>query len=104
MIVLSGQRGQSVAEICNGHGISQSQYYLWRDQFLSHASKAFDTEKVSQKQARLERENQKLKGLIGELTLELKEKRGLVMKKRGTYAAVSASNAPFVERICHLKS
>lgn len=73
MIVLSGLRGQSVAEICNEHGISQSQFYQWRDQFLSNASKAFDTEKVSKKQQRLESENQKLKGLVGELTLELKK-------------------------------
>ena len=40
---------------------------------MSNASKAFDTEKVSKKQQRLESENQKLKGLVGELTLELKK-------------------------------
>ena len=71
--VLSGLRGQPVAEICNEHGIHQSQYYQWRDQFLSNASKAFDTEKANKKEVRLERENQKLKGLVGELTLELKK-------------------------------
>ena len=73
LIVLQGLGGQSVSEICNEHGISQSQYYQWRDQFLSNASKAFDTEKVSQKQSRLEVENRKLKGLVGELTYELKK-------------------------------
>ena len=72
-VVLSGLRGQPVAEICNDYGISQSQYYLWRDQFLSKASKAFDTQKVSQQQQQLERENKHLKGLVGELTLELKK-------------------------------
>ena len=72
-VVLAGLRGLPVAEICNAHGLSQSQYYLWRDQFLSQADKAFDTEKVSKKQQRLEAENRKLKGLVGELTLELKK-------------------------------
>ena len=67
-VVLSGLRGQPVAEICNDYGISQSQYYLWRDHFLSQASKTFDTEKVSQRQQRLEHENTRLKGLVGELT------------------------------------
>ncbi|WP_084756252.1 transposase [Candidatus Paracaedibacter symbiosus] len=59
--------------MCNEHGISQSQYYQWKDQFLANASKAFEVEKASQKQARLECENQKLKGLVDELTLELKK-------------------------------
>jgi len=72
-IVLSGLKGQAIAEICNEHGISQSQYYTWRDHFLSNAPKAFDTQKVCKKQQRLEHENQKLKGLVGELTLELKK-------------------------------
>ncbi len=73
LIVLSGLKGQSVSDICNEHGISQAQYYQWRDQFLSNASKTFETEKVGKRQARLEIENQKLKGLVGELTLELKK-------------------------------
>lgn len=76
LIVLSGIKGQSVASICNEHGISQSQYYQWKDQFLANAAKAFDIEKVSTKQAHLECENQKLKGLVGELTLELKKSEG----------------------------
>ncbi len=73
LIVLSGLRGQKVSDICNEHGISQSQYYQWRDQFMSNASKAFATEQISKKQQRLESENQNLKGLVGELTLELKK-------------------------------
>lgn len=76
MIVLSGLKGQSIASICNEHGISQSQYYQWKGQFLTNASKAFDTKKVRQKQTQLEYENQKLKRLVGELTLELKKSEG----------------------------
>ncbi|MEH6633795.1 MAG: transposase [Halopseudomonas aestusnigri] len=96
LIVLSGLKGQSVSDICNEHGISQAQYYQWRDQFLSNASKAFDTEKVGKKQARLEIENQKLKGLVGELTFELKKasrgcEAGLVYSSRCQKCAHSRS-------------
>ena len=73
LVVLSGIKGMPVADICNEHGISQSQYYVWRDQFVSNACKAFETKKLSKEQARLERENTKLKSLVGELTLELKK-------------------------------
>lgn len=72
-IVLSGLRGQALAEICNEHGISQSQYYQWRDHFLSNAGKAFTSNKMPKEQQRITRENQRLKGLVGELTLELKK-------------------------------
>lgn len=72
-VVLLGLKGRSVAEICNEYQISQTQYYKWRDQFLEQGHKAFETMKASQKEARLQRENQKLKNLVGELTLELKK-------------------------------
>jgi transposase-like protein len=72
MIVLQGLQGKPVAEICTEHQISQSQYDQWRDQFLAHATKAFEGQQQSQKEARLARENARLKTLVGELTLELK--------------------------------
>ncbi len=34
-IVLEGLSGLSVSEICSEYGIQQTQYYRWRDQFLS---------------------------------------------------------------------
>ena len=73
LIVLEGLKGKPVAELCNEHQISQAQYYHWRDQFLSHAHKAFETQKVEQRELRLRKENTKLKNLVGELTLELKK-------------------------------
>ena len=73
LVVLEGLKGKSVAEICNEHCVSQTQYYQWRDQFFSNASKAFEGHEQSQKEHRLERENEKLKRLVGELTLELKK-------------------------------
>ena len=72
-VVLEGLRGRAVADICTEFGISQNQYYKWRDQFLSNAHKAFATEQAGKHTARVERENQQLKRLIGELALELKK-------------------------------
>ena len=72
-IVLCGLRGQNISEICNENGIKQAQYYKWREQFLSNAAKAFDAPRVSNEQVRLQSENQRLKAMIGELTLELKK-------------------------------
>lgn len=73
MVVLEGLKGRPLGEICAEHRINQSQYYQWRDLFLSNASKAFEARQVSQKEARLESENERLKRMIGELTLELKK-------------------------------
>jgi transposase-like protein len=73
MVVLEGLKGKSVAEICNEHQISQSLYYQWRDQFLAHAAKPFEVQHHTKKEARLERENARLKKLVGELLLELKK-------------------------------
>ena len=73
MIVLEGLKGKLVATICQEHQISQSQYYQWRDQFLTNASKPFEVSQHSQREARLQQENDRLKKLVGELTMELKK-------------------------------
>lgn len=73
LVVLEGLKGKAVAEICSGYNISQSQYYQWRDQFLSEGHKVFDKAKDDQRQVFLEKENNKLKNLVGELTYELKK-------------------------------
>lgn len=73
MVVVEGLKGRKVAELCVEYGITQSQYYAWRDQFLSEGYKVFDQTKTDQKQATLERQNAKLKKIIGELTVELKK-------------------------------
>ena len=73
MIVLQGLRGKAVSEICAEHQISQTQFYQWRDQFLANASKAFEVHQLSQLEDRLRRENDKLKRVVGELTLEVKK-------------------------------
>lgn len=72
-IVLEGLKGRSVADLCNAYQISQSMYYKWRDQFLANASLAFEAGRASKREERLLAENRKLKGVIGELTVELKK-------------------------------
>ena len=73
MIVIEGPKGKPVPELCNEHQISQAQYYQWRDQFLAHAFQAFEVHEQSQREARLVRENARLKTLVGGLTLEFKK-------------------------------
>ncbi len=61
-----------MSEICNQHGISQATFYKWRDQFLGECHIAFE-QKADRRTTQLQKENQKLKSLIGDLTLELKK-------------------------------
>ena len=48
----------------------------WREQFLAHAHETFEAGRQSRREARLEQENTELKGLVGELTMELKKTDG----------------------------
>jgi transposase-like protein len=73
LIVLEGLRGRPIGELCTEHGLSQSQYYQWRDRFLAKAHKVFEPDGKEKATAGLERENHRLKNLVGELTLELKK-------------------------------
>lgn len=72
-VVIEGLKGRPVGELCNEYQVSQTQYYKWRDQFLSNAPKAFAVAKVDRRQVLLTEENRRLKGVIGDLTLELKK-------------------------------
>ena len=73
IIVLEGLKGKPVATICQVYQISQAQYYQWRDHFLANAPKTFEVAQQTEREARLQRENARLKHLVGELTLELKK-------------------------------
>jgi len=72
-IILEGLKGKPVAMICQDYQISQAQYYQWRDHFLAHAPKTFEVAQQTEREARLQRENARLKNLVGDLTLELKK-------------------------------
>jgi transposase-like protein len=73
LIVLEGLKGKVVAEICTAYHIGQSLYYQWRDRFLPHAATVFEVQQSTQTEAPLERENARLKQLVGEFTLELQK-------------------------------
>ncbi len=98
-----GPQGKPVAELCNEHQISQAQYYQWRDQFLAHAAKAFEVHEQSQREARLTRENARPKTLVGELTHELKKRRGVRMSWHPS-PSVAQRNAVLLQRIQELKA
>jgi transposase len=72
-IVMSGmQKDVDVAELCRREGINPTQYYGWRKQLLSSASKVFDDrrEKQSAEEARKEAKVQRLERVIAEITAE----------------------------------
>lgn len=71
LIVLQGLKGRQVSDICNEHQICQSEYYRWREMFLSKMPQLFDDHDKQEEGLRLE--NAKLKHLVGELSLELKK-------------------------------
>jgi transposase-like protein len=73
MNVLEGLKGRPVAELRTAHQINQAQYYQWRDQFSANAGRAFETHTHDQRMKSLQRENIHPKGVIGELTVELKK-------------------------------
>jgi transposase len=68
---ITGVERQTVSEICSEHQITQSQYYLWRDQFLEKMHLVFIED--DRKEKALSRENVRLKKIIGDLTVELKK-------------------------------
>ncbi len=72
-VVLEGLKGKPVAAMCQDYQISQGHYDQWREQFLAHATKAFDVEQQSRREQRLQQENARLKQVVAELTLELKK-------------------------------
>jgi len=74
MIILEEMREDTtIAEVCNRHQITQSQYYQWRDRLLSEGDKLFAKGGPDKEQERLRAEVKKLKGIIGDLTVELKK-------------------------------
>jgi len=72
-IILEGLKGRPVADICIEHQISQSMYYSWRDQFLSNMGQVFETKKIDQREAYQNRQIDKMKKIIADLTIELKK-------------------------------
>jgi transposase len=72
-IVLAGlEKNVEIADLCRREGISPTQFYGWKKQLLGAAGTIFDEKKgkPSHQQKRLERENERFKGVIAEITAE----------------------------------
>jgi transposase len=80
-IVLAGmQPNVEVSELCRREGINPTQYYGWKKQLLSSATKVFDNSdgKRNAAEERKEAEVARLKNVIAEITAEnLDLKKGL---------------------------
>jgi transposase len=81
-IVMAGMQADvDVAELCRREGINPTQYYGWKRQLLSSASKIFENgRKTKQRgvEARKEAKIQRLERVIAEITTEnLELKKGL---------------------------
>ena len=72
-IIVEGLSGRPVAELCTHYEISQAMYYQWREQFLTNAQRAFETSAHRREMDKLHQKNEGLKGIIADLTLELKK-------------------------------
>jgi hypothetical protein len=72
LIVLQGLQGKPVAARWTEPQSSPSLYSQWRDHFLAKATKAFEGHQQRQKEARVARENARLKTRVGALTLAVK--------------------------------
>jgi len=63
---LSGDK--TVAELCREHGLKDSLFYRWKDEFLARASQVFETERTGESEAT--RRIGELERLVGRLALE----------------------------------
>jgi transposase len=80
-IVLEGLRDENgISAICRSRGISTTQFYNWKSQLISSAEIVFQRQnnKPNLKEERLKQENERMKGVIAEITAEnLDLKKGL---------------------------
>jgi transposase-like protein len=80
-IVLAGmQPNVEIAELCRREGINPTQYYGWKKQLLSSATKVFDAAdgKRTASEEKKELELRRMKDVIAEITAEnLELKKGL---------------------------
>jgi len=62
-----------ISEICNKYQLRQSTISYWLRELHSRAHEIFQSKKKDHKAIRLNKENQKLKRIIAELSIELKK-------------------------------
>ena len=76
-IVLDGLKGRSVAEICREYGISETQYYKWRDVGIESLKTGFqDKRRKGFKDPSGEAERNRMLKIIGEqqMIIDLQKK------------------------------
>lgn len=80
-IVIEGLRDENgISAICRSRGISTTQFYRWKNQLMEGAGILFQrrNNKPSLQEERLKQENERMKGVIAEITAEnLDLKKGL---------------------------
>ena len=71
-MLLAGLRNEtSVAELCRQHGVSDVMYYKWKKTFMEDGLNGLKGNgKAGSAESVLKKENEGLKALIGELTVE----------------------------------
>jgi len=74
-IIMDGLRGRSVREICQEYGISEAQYYKWRDQGIMLMKKGLEDQRQKGNQS-AEADRNRLLKIIGEqqLIIDLQKK------------------------------
>jgi len=70
-IILQGLAGGCVNDLCRANDLRPSQYYKWRGHFLDNCHQIFERQPAGYTESELAAENEELKKLVGELTLEL---------------------------------
>jgi transposase-like protein len=71
-VVLAALRGDhSIAALARQHGIREQLIYRWKADFLEAGARALGGSKAHQADETLQKENDPLKTLLGEKTLEL---------------------------------
>jgi transposase-like protein len=66
-IILDGLKGRSIAEICREYGISDVQYYKWRDVAIESLKAGFqDKRKKEHRDKSFEAERNRMLKVIGE--------------------------------------
>ncbi len=74
-VIMDGLRGRSVKEICLEYGISEAQYYKWRDQGITLMKKGLG-DKRQTRNCSAEADRNRLLKIIGEqqLIIDLQKK------------------------------
>jgi len=66
-IVMDGLKGRPVKDICREYGVSEAQYYKWRDEALAMLKDGFqDKRRKTYRDNSLEAERNRLLKIIGE--------------------------------------